>query len=204
MLVEIEPTSLLRRMRDGDEAAARQFYRAYSPVVKRFLLRSGWEYSLVEDALQATMIEVWKHPERYQSNRGASFKSWLLSIAKFRLTDMLRKQSLQVTDLDEERMSSDQDDGYEPSRPDKDIDDVEQEEGYARLHQQQRRHAVEQCLDRLKGIHRQLLCMAYEHELPGREIAEALGMPEGTVKSTLHYAKNLMRKCLDRRLQEAG
>lgn len=202
MTADAEALGLLRRMCDGEEAAARQFYRAYAPIVKNFLLRGGWEYSLVEDALQATMIEVWKHPERFQPDRGARFKTWLLGIAKFRLTDLLRKQPTQARELDPENMASDPDEGYDPAQPDRDADGIEQEEGYARMHQAQRKSALEQCLDRLKGLHRQLLCMAYENELPGREIAETLDMPEGTVKSTLHYAKSLMRKCLERRLQE--
>lgn len=57
-------------------------------------------------------------------------------------------------------------------------------------------------MERLKGTQRQLLTLAYDHELPGREIGEIMGMPEGTVKSALHYAKGLMRKCLNRLLIE--
>lgn len=181
-LTENETLNLLKRMAASDQAAARQFYLAYAPIVKSFLKRGGWEPSLVEDAIQATMIEVWKYPERYQTGGRASFKTWLLGIAKNRLVDALRKRPEQAEEPDEEMIATALDEGYE------------------RMHEAQRRRALQQCLDKLKGPHRQLLTLAYEHELPGREIGAIMDMPEGTVKSTLHYAKGMIRKCLERLL----
>lgn len=183
-ITENETLRLLRRMADGDQAAARQFYLAYASTVKSFLKRREEALSHVEDALQATMIEIWKHPERYQPGGRASFKTWLLGIANNRLIDLLRKRSEPAEELDEEMIAT------------------ETHEGYTRLHEAQRKEALHQCMQRLKGSHRQLLTLAYEHELPGREIGEIMDMAEGTVKSTLHYAKGLIRKCLERLLSE--
>jgi len=56
-LTEKETLILLNLMAAGDQAAARKFYQAYAPVVKGFLKGGGWESSLVEDAVQATMLE---------------------------------------------------------------------------------------------------------------------------------------------------
>jgi RNA polymerase sigma-70 factor (ECF subfamily) len=183
-VTEEETFRLLKRMAEGDQAAARQFYLAYASTVKSFLKRRGEEFSLVEDALQATMMEIWKHPDRYQPGGRASFKTWLLGIANNRLIDLLRKRPDPADDLDEEMIFT------------------EMNEGYERMHEAQRKAALQQCMQRLKGPQRQLLTLAYEHEVPGREIGEIMGMPEGTVKSTLHYAKGLIKKCLERLLME--
>lgn len=183
-LTENETLRLLKDMAEGNQTASRWFYQAYSPIVRKFLLRRGEEAALVEDALQVTMLEVWKHPERYQPDGSASFKTWLLRIATNRLIDLQRKRPDQVEELDEEMVSTEINTGYE------------------RMHEVQRKAALRQCMQRLKGPQRQLLTLAYEHELPGREIGEILAMPEGTVKSALHYAKGLMRKCLNRLLIE--
>ncbi len=181
-LTENETLILLSRMAAGDQAAARELYRAYAPIVKGFLKGYGWETSLVEDAVQATMLEIWKHPNRYQPGGSAKFKTWLLDIANKRLIDLLRKRPKQTDELDDEIIAT------------------EIDEGYSRMHESQRRSAVQQCMEKLKGSHRQLLVLAHEHELPGREIAQIMAMPEGTVKSALHTAKGLIRKCLERLL----
>jgi len=183
-LTESETLYLLKSMAGGDQTAARQFYLAYVPMVKSFLMRGGWEPALVEDALQATMMEVWKHPDRFQPGGKASFKTWLLGIAKFRLTDLLRKRPDPTEELNEDMISTELDEGYE------------------RMHEEQRKAALRQCMQKLKGSQRQLLTLAYEHEVPGREIGQIMDMPEGTVKSTLHYAKGLIKKCLERLLIE--
>jgi RNA polymerase sigma-70 factor (ECF subfamily) len=182
-LTEKETLILLSRMAADDQAAAREFYRAYAPVVKSFLKGDGWEPSLAEDTVQATMLEVWKHPTRYQPGGSAKFKTWLLGIANRRLIDLLRKRPKQQTvELDDEMIAT------------------EIDAGYARVDEAQRRSALRQCMKKLKGSHRQLLVLAHAHDLPGREVAAMMGMPEGTVKSALHTAKGLIRKCLERLL----
>lgn len=182
-LTEKETLLLLQRMAADDQAATRQFYQAYARIVRNHLRRGGWESSVVEDAVQTTMMDIWRHPDRYLTGGSASFKTWLLKIADRRLIDLLRKRPEQAEELDEGMISTDV------------------EEGYERMHRAERKAALQQCQQRLKGIQRQLLALAYVHELSGREIGEIMEMPEGTVKSALHYAKGLVRKCLERLLK---
>ncbi|NEA48366.1 sigma-70 family RNA polymerase sigma factor [Streptomyces sp. SID10815] len=53
--------------------------------------------------------------------------------------------------------------------------------------------AVAQGLDELPGPQRQVLVLRFYADLPVREIAEQLGVPEGTVKSRLHTAVRALR-----------
>lgn len=182
MITESETLALLKRMADGNEAAARQFYIAYRPILRSFLSRGGYDSVMVEDTLQEVMVEVWKHPDRFRQGQGASFKTWLLSIAQFRLIDQIRKKKIPTEELSEEIAGDAEDDGY------------------AAVHSLDRRTAVTHCKEKLKGKHRQLLTLAYEHDLTGQEIAKVMDMPEGTVKSALHYARNLIRDCVERML----
>lgn len=182
-LTENETLLLLQRMAADDQAATRQFYQAYARIVRNHLRRGGWESSVVEDAVQTTMMDIWRHPDRYLTGGPASFKTWLLKIADRRLIDLLRRRPEQAEELDEGMISTDV------------------EEGYERMHRAERKAALQQCQQRLKGTQRQLLALAYVHELSGREIGEIMEMPEGTVKSALHYAKGLVRKCLERLLK---
>ncbi|MEW5354520.1 RNA polymerase sigma factor [Streptomyces sp. 16-176A] len=53
--------------------------------------------------------------------------------------------------------------------------------------------AVAQGLDELPGPQRQVLVLRFYADLPVRDIAEQLGVPEGTVKSRLHTAVRALR-----------
>jgi len=57
-----------------------------------------------------------------------------------------------------------------------------------------RRDLLRRLVERLPGGKREVFRLAYEAELPVREIAEALDMPVGTVKSRLHYAANRLAR----------
>ena len=53
-------------------------------------------------------------------------------------------------------------------------------------------------LRRLDGERRRLLALRYVDELELSEIAEVLGIPEGTVKSRLHHAREQLRDVIER------
>jgi RNA polymerase sigma-70 factor (ECF subfamily) len=54
--------------------------------------------------------------------------------------------------------------------------------------------AVEQELSRLPAIEREALTLFYLRELSLQEIAQALDIPVGTVKSRLHRARRMLRR----------
>jgi DNA-directed RNA polymerase specialized sigma24 family protein len=118
------------------------------------------------------------------------------------LVDIFRKRK-NTQQLDESKQLLDADDAMF------DVDEVVDEgkpgdqppDGYARLRQKEKWKFIEECRDKLKSAHRQLLYMDLELEMSVKEIANSMDIPEGTVKSGLHYAKALMRKCLELRFQ---
>ncbi|MGW1024172.1 RNA polymerase sigma factor [Streptomyces sp. NPDC002577] len=57
-------------------------------------------------------------------------------------------------------------------------------------------------LDELTGVQRQVLTLRYYADLPVRDIARLLDVPEGTVKSRLHSATGALRDRLDEREKE--
>ena len=59
-------------------------------------------------------------------------------------------------------------------------------------------HAVHEALARLPDRHRALVVLRYFDDLSVPEIAEQLGMPEGSVKRLLHEARALLRADLSR------
>jgi RNA polymerase sigma-70 factor, ECF subfamily len=56
--------------------------------------------------------------------------------------------------------------------------------------------AIAAGMDELPATHRQVLALRFYADLPVRDIADALGIPEGTVKSRLHSAVSALRERL--------
>ena len=58
--------------------------------------------------------------------------------------------------------------------------------------------ALEQVLSELPAPLHQLFSLHYQEELTIPQVAEIIGIPEGTVKSRLHKTMNIIRKKLKR------
>lgn len=118
-----------------------------------------------EDILQEVYLSAYRRFDQLKD--AASFKPWILSIARNKCNDYYRADRKQRTvSLDEL-----------PELP-----EVREE-----------RSPVADTLARLPGKDREILELYYWQELPQSRIAQMLGIPLGTVKSRLHTAKNHFR-----------
>jgi RNA polymerase sigma factor (sigma-70 family) len=160
--------------RAGDEAA---FERLAADVVDRLyriavlILRDGYQ---AEDAVQETLVRAWtgiaklREPER--------FDAWLHRLLVHACADQSRGRrrfEAVVRVLPADPLA---------------VDDVA---GVAE------RDAMERGFRRLSAEHRAVIVFHYYLDLPLHEIAEALGLPEGTVKSRLHHARQELRAGLE-------
>jgi RNA polymerase sigma factor (sigma-70 family) len=59
--------------------------------------------------------------------------------------------------------------------------------------------AIREVIGRLPHEQRAIISLFYVEELSIRDIAEALSIPVGTVKSRLHYARNNLKEVIERR-----
>jgi RNA polymerase sigma factor (sigma-70 family) len=94
---ELLPTrsSLLERLKDlQDHASWQSFFDTYWKLIYCAAVRSGLTDTEAEDAVQETMIRVFRHMEgyRYQPNV-CSFKGWLMILTRCAITDQFRKRS---------------------------------------------------------------------------------------------------------------
>jgi RNA polymerase sigma-70 factor, ECF subfamily len=166
---------LIRRAQQGDRDAFRQLYERYAGVA----LKTAWallaQRMLAEDVTQEVWLEVWRHLATFQS--GKPFKPWLLAIVVNRSRNAAQRQRTPAMPLSDEGLD-------EPA----DAADVEQT--YMRLEEdaELRRAFVTLPLDQ-----RQVIELRYFAELDVAEIAAALHIPIGTVKSRLHRALAALR-----------
>src|SRR5579859_72036 len=91
--------TLLRRLSDwSDQKSWDEFYKIYSKVIFEFATKAGLNEAEAKDVVQETMTTVAKQIHEFQADgtRG-SFKSWLLQLARWRVTDQMRKRITAVT-----------------------------------------------------------------------------------------------------------
>jgi RNA polymerase sigma-70 factor (ECF subfamily) len=141
----------------------------YHRDVYRFLRHLTRHQQEAEDLAQQTLVRA---IERVPSYTGAgSFRSWILGIAYREFTTWRRKRLCLP-------LLGDRPDKADPFTP---IAEAE---------------ALLSALARLSASTRALFLLHYVEEIPIAEIALALNIPEGTVKSRLHSARQQLRTLL--------
>lgn len=168
---DVEPAlaDIGERLNRGDPQAFEDAYRTLGPLVLGYLARYV-PRSDAEDVLQRVFYELWRVHDRFDPNR--SLRAWVLGIARKRAVDYLRKRRDVVVDLESMREISG-DDGREIA------------ERYAWADE------VRSALDMLPTMQREVLEFAYFFGYTQSEIAVALDIPLGTVKT--RTARGLQR-----------
>ncbi|MCF4136272.1 sigma-70 family RNA polymerase sigma factor [Streptomyces sp. NPDC101213] len=171
---------LLSRVALGDEKA---FATVYDTVagsvlgVARAVLR---DRAQSEEVAQEVLVEVWRTAPRYRADRGTAI-NWILTLAHRRAVDRVRSVEAAAV-RDHKAALLDRTPEY----------DEVTEQVEARLEREQ----VRRCLRTLTDIQRQAVTLAYYRGLTYREVAEALTLPLGTVKTRLRDGLIRMRDCL--------
>ncbi len=147
--------------------------RAYTVAVR--IVRSP---QLAEEVVEDAYWQAWREAHRYDAARGRVL-TWLLTICRTRALDALRRRDPAEAHEDIDRLRADEaGDSCEPS---------------ALIEAVERSSAVRAALESLKPQARQLVSLAFFRGLTQQEIAEASGLPLGTVKATLFRAYQQMR-----------
>lgn len=171
---------LVGRVALGDEDAFASVYDAVvSPVLGavRAVLR---DQAQSEEVAQEVLVEVWRTAPRYRPDRGTAI-NWILTLAHRRAVDRVRSVEAAAA-RDRKAALLDHTPDY----------DVVTEQIEARLEREQ----VRRCLRTLTEVQRQSVTLAYYRGLTYRQVAEALALPLGTVKTRLRDGLIRLRDCL--------
>ncbi|MFD5013569.1 sigma-70 family RNA polymerase sigma factor [Streptomyces chartreusis] len=178
--VDPDLQELVGRVALGDEEAFASVYDlVVSPVlgVVRAVLR---DQAQSEEVAQEVLVEVWRTAPRYRPDRGTAI-NWILTLAHRRAIDRVR--SVEATAARDHRAA------VMNHMPE--YDEVS-EQVEARIEREQ----VRRCLRTLTELQRQAVTLAYYRGLTYRQVAEALTLPLGTVKTRLRDGLIRLRDCL--------
>jgi len=93
---ELIPTraTLIHRLKDWqDQASWQVFFDTYWRLIYNVATQGGLTPTEAEEVVQQTMISVAKHMPAFKYDPAlGSFKAWLLTMTRWRMTDQLRKR----------------------------------------------------------------------------------------------------------------
>lgn len=174
---------LIEAYRTGDVGAMEALVRRHHDALMRFLIRLLGDRAAAEDVFQETFVQVHLSAGVFDTNR--RFEPWLFTIAANKARDLMRRnQRRKALDLSSPIRGGAGDDGatYVDLLSAGDALPVEQ------LGENERDEAVQRAVSRMPLMLREVLLMAYFQRMSYGQIADALDIPLGTVKSRLHAA----------------
>jgi RNA polymerase sigma-70 factor (ECF subfamily) len=181
---ESELSALVGRMAGRDERALERFYELTFGRTYAVALRILRDAPAAEETVEDTYWQAWREASRFDAARGRTL-AWLLTICRSRALDALRRRDPAVPTDDVESLQAET--------------AAEQADPYDLLDALQRSSVVRMALQALKPRARQLVGFAFYRGMTHSEIADATGMPVGTVKTTLSRAYQQLRSGLSGR-----
>jgi RNA polymerase sigma-70 factor (ECF subfamily) len=185
--------SLVRRCVTGDAAAWEELVQRFNRRIFNICYRFTGSPDDAEDLTQEVFIKVYRTLSSYDVEKGA-FQTWVTTMTRNLLVDHFRKSKLdRATDSLEEPTTAESDslslsDQIEDLGPSPD----------QRLLTRETQELVQKALQKLSPELRESVILRDLQDMDYREIALALKVPEGTVKSRINRGRTELARLLSR------
>mgnify|MGYP003430862468 FL=1 len=169
----------IQNNRDDPEAAMmRVLYNEHATALWHYALRLTGDRVRAEDVVQETLLRAWRHPE-VTADEDRSARAWLFTVARNMIIDERRSARYRnEADVpDPEHVADSAGPGSARDEVDTALDRI----------------LLSTALAQLSEEHRAVVRRAYYQGWTTGQIAADLQIPEGTVKSRLHYAVRALR-----------
>lgn len=156
----------------GDQAAFQLLWERHANAVHGYLRAVCDDERLAEELLQDTFTAAWRAAGSFSQR--SSVRTWLFAIARRRARDQRRGRQIEPEDASE-------------------LDDLQsaastEDAALARVELTE----LVAMIRTLRPTHREVLSLAFSHQLTHSEIAAVLGVPIGTVKSRIDAARRAL------------
>jgi RNA polymerase sigma-70 factor (ECF subfamily) len=166
---------LAERFVAGDEFALRDAYDRFGRAVFHLATRTLGNRDDAEDVTQTTFVAAWLGRETFDPTRG-SLLGWLLGIARRKVVDRMRARAREARITETVRQQPEV--GTSGVDPDQVVDRLVIADELAQLPTDQRR----------------MLELAFFDDLTHQQIAQATGVPLGTVKSHIRRGMQSLKR----------
>jgi RNA polymerase sigma-70 factor (ECF subfamily) len=161
---------LVARIGEGDRLAMQTLFACHRTPVYRWLLRFVGNETLAEDLVSDVFLDVWRQASRFEGR--SSVSTWLMAIARFKAISARRRRA--DAELDDVVESTVADTADDPA---------------VVLEKKNRDETLRAALTRLSAEHKEIIDLVYYHEKSVDECAQIIGVPSGTVKTRMFYAR---------------
>jgi len=179
---------LAARLAAGDDHALAEVFDALARSVYGSALRVVGDASAAQDVVQDVFVELWTHPDRYDPAAG-TLRTYLVVLARHRAVDLIRSEFRRLARQERTYRLT-------PEPAPAGVGDEMLAAETAGL--------VRTAVQLLPASQRQVVELVYFEGLTCREVASAVGIPEGTAKSRLRLALARLEALLDRQLLESS
>ena len=171
-----ELENIVLRCKGGDKESFERLFELYQPRLKYYIRRLDTTNTGTEDILQDIWITVFRKICKLKENQ--SFPVWLYRIARNEVYGRSRQGEKFVKLPEDENHPH-----YSDEKNEFSAEDAE------RLHK---------ALNKIQPYHREVLTLSFIEQMSYQQIAEVVGCSIGTVRSRIFYAKQSLRKEMER------
>ncbi|MEM6279410.1 MAG: sigma-70 family RNA polymerase sigma factor [Verrucomicrobiota bacterium] len=150
-------------------------------AVRGFVISLMPDFARVDDVVQETFLTVTDKADDFEE--GTNFRSWVFSIARFKVLEAARAPGAKEVMLDPEvieALCTTEGEDFDPGRE---------------------LQLLAQCEEGLARKAKQVIKLRYESACSPPEIAETMGWTVNAVNVALARARKALRECLDRKLK---
>jgi RNA polymerase sigma-70 factor (ECF subfamily) len=156
-----------------------QLFARHNVRVFRFILRLTRSETIAEELVSEVFLDAWRQAGRFEARSQVS--TWLLAIARNKAISAMRRRH--DAELDEDALALLEDPSDNPEEV---------------LEKNERSSILRKCLTQLSPAHREIIDLVYYHEKSVEEAAAITGVPAGTVKTRMYYARQQLAALVEK------
>ena len=167
----------------GNKNAFRLLILRYQRMVFSFLGKFLFQAQVVEDLAQETFLKAYRNIANFNAEKGASFSTWLITIAR---NLAINEQAKKKRRREHPGSFMDRNQGFNEENP------------QVILEKHSLHSRVQKAINRLPEKFHTAVVLSYFDELSLEEIAQIEECPVGTVKSRVFRGKQILRQILEK------
>lgn len=176
-------SDLYEGLRAGDKSCLEMLYQKYEKLLYSYAYKMTSSHERSEEVVQDVFMKVWQKKGAYDADKG-KLSTWLISVTRNSVIDLSRRKKLDTFEYDERDDVNSDTNHFNSS--------VEQE---AERHEDQ--EMINEAMRALNDEQKKIITLFYFRAYSQSQIAKALDLPLGTVKSRIRLALGHLKKNID-------